>query len=115
IKKGKKTDNEIKPYVEFLRNENTSAKDYIIDIFKEKDLVLICERFHPEFTQYELIVELCKDDRFIKNVGNIFIEVCTRNYYPEVDQFLKDKDLSKVEIDSLLKEIARNRSVHPIS
>lgn len=32
---------EIKPYLEFLKNEHTSAKDYIINLFEQNDLVIL--------------------------------------------------------------------------
>lgn len=105
---------EIIPYVEFLKKENTSAKDYIIDLFEKKDLVIICERFHPEFTQYELFLEISKDPRFIKNVGNIFIEVCVRNQEEKIDFLLRSENLSNESIDSLVIEINRNSSLHPL-
>ena len=89
---------EIIPYVEFLKNENTSAKDYIIDLFEKNDLVIICERFHPELTQYELFLEISKDPRFIKNVGNIFIETCGRSQEEKIDFLLKSENLSNESI-----------------
>jgi len=105
---------EIEPYVEFLKNENTSAKDYIINLFEKKDLVIIGERFHPELTQYELLVDICKDPRFIEKVGNIFIEVCGRNQEKKIDFLLKSENLSNESIDSLIIEINRNSSLHPL-
>lgn len=113
-KKEKELKKEIKPYVEFLKNENISAKDYIINLFEKKDLVIICERFHPELTQYELFLEISKDPRFIKNVGNIFIETCGRNQEEKIDFFLKSENLSNKSIDSLILEINRNSSLHPL-
>lgn len=106
---------EIKPYIEFLKKENTSAKDYVLNLFEKEDIIIICERFHPEYTQYDFILDLIKDERFIKNVGNIFIEVCTRNHSKNIDYLLKSENLSKVEIDSLIRYITRSKSVHPIA
>lgn len=105
---------EIEPYVEFLKNENTSAKDYIIKLFEKKDLVIICERIHPELTQYELFLEISKDPRFIKNVGNIFIETCVRNQEEKIDFLLRSENLSNESIDSLIIDINRNCSLHPL-
>jgi len=113
-KKEKEIKNEIKPYVDFLKNEDVSAKDYIINLFEKNDLVIICERFHPELTQYELFLEISKDPRFIKNVGNIFIETCGRNQEKKVDFLLKSENLSEKSIDSLIMDINRNSSLHPL-
>ncbi len=113
--KSNEVNEQIKPYVDFLKTENRTSKDYILKKFENDDLIIICERFHPEFTQYEFILELCKDERFIQNIGNIFIEVSTRNFQSKVNTFIKDKSLSESDLDSLLKNILRNKSVHPIS
>jgi len=105
---------EIEPYVEFLKNENTSAKDYIINLFEKKDVVIIGERFHPELTQYELVLDISKDPRFIEKVGNIFIEVCGRNQEKNIDILLKSNNLSNKKIEELVLEINRNSSIHPL-
>ncbi|MGV8964266.1 MAG: hypothetical protein ACOH2V_12930 [Candidatus Saccharimonadaceae bacterium] len=55
----------IKPYVDFLKGETfLSPKEYIFKSFEEKDIIVLSERLHPEFKQYEMIVELIKDKRF---------------------------------------------------
>lgn len=113
-KKDKNLNKEIIPYVEFLKKENISAKDYVIDLFEKNDLVVICERFHPELTQYDLFLEISKDQRFIKNVGNIFIETCGRSQEGKIDFFLKSENISNELADSLVIEINRNSSLHPL-
>ncbi len=66
---------EITDYVAFLEAQNTSAKDYILQLFKKYDVVILCEREHPEITQYDLIYDVVSDPYFQKNVGAIFTEV----------------------------------------
>ena len=105
---------EIKPYVDFLKNENTTAKDYIINLFEKNDLVIICERLHPELTQYDLILDICKDPRFINKIGNVLIEVCGRNHAEKIDHLLNAEILSKDSIDQLAIDITRNNSFHPL-
>lgn len=113
-KKERNLNKEIIPYVEFLKKENISAKDYVIDLFEKNDLVVICERFHPELTQYDLFLEISKDQRFIENVGNIFIETCGRNQEEKIDFFIKSENLSIELKDSLVININRNSSLHPL-
>lgn len=113
-KKEKNINKEIIPYVEFLKKENISAKDYVINLFEKNDLVVICERFHPELTQYDFFLELSKDKRFIKNVGNIFIETCGRNQEEKIDFFLKSENLNNELADNIVIEINRNSSLHPL-
>ncbi|HET9825741.1 MAG TPA: hypothetical protein VFP87_10410 [Chitinophagaceae bacterium] len=65
----------IAPYISFLNNQTTSAKDYILNLFKNHDIVIVCERNHDEFTQYDLILDIVNDKRFIQTVGNVFTEL----------------------------------------
>ncbi|RXK86012.1 hypothetical protein [Filimonas effusa] len=66
---------EIKQYVTFVAQQNTSAKDYILNLFKKYDIVILCERQHTETTQYNLIYDVINTEYFQKNVGAIFTEV----------------------------------------
>jgi len=79
---------ELNPYVHFLEKDHQAAKDYVLDLFKENDLVIICERDHREYTQYQFIKELIADPGFIQNVGNIFTEVGMRNLNPAINEFI---------------------------
>ena len=64
----------IKPYINFLENNNfLSAKDYILSKFETYDIVIISERHHADMTQYEVILDVVKDNRFN---GNIYTEDC---------------------------------------
>ena len=40
----------IKPYVDFLSHKQLPAKDYILSLFKNHDIVFICERDHRDIT-----------------------------------------------------------------
>lgn len=87
----------ITSYVTFLQGQNQSAKDYILDLFKTHDIVIICERDHREITQYDLILDIIRDNRFIKNVGNVFTEIGVSNLNPALNTFLHTKNLSGEE------------------
>ena len=45
-------------YLDFLELQEKSAKEYVLDLFKEYDIVVLCERDHKEFTQYELFLDI---------------------------------------------------------
>ena len=55
---------EISPYIKFLEQQNTSAKDYILDLFKKYDIVILCERDHRDATQYDLIYDIVSSPHF---------------------------------------------------
>lgn len=50
---------------------------------------------HPEFTQYEFLLDIISDKRFINEVGNIFTEVGVSSLNPSLNTFLHTKNLSK--------------------
>lgn len=62
-------------YVDFLKDNRQNINDYIMGLFKEYDHVILCERMHPEMTQYDMIYNLVTDQRFVDSVGVVFTEV----------------------------------------
>ena len=109
-----KYDNEIDKYVDFLEKNNKSAKDYILDLFEQNDIVILCERDHRENTQYDLILELISDPRFVKNIGNIFTEVGMNNLNPELNHFIHLENLPESLVHKKLIEFQRNSSYYPL-
>jgi len=96
----------IKPYVDFLSGKTfLSPKEYVLKSFEEKDIVVLCERLHPEFKQYEMIVEIIKDKRF---TGNVYTEVGVFNTGHQINDFLLKENLTEIEIKEHLLAIFRN-------
>lgn len=104
---------EIQPYIQFLKTQHSTSEDYIISLFDKNDIVILCERFHPELTQYDLILDVCRNPKFIKNVGNIFIEVCTRSQEKNIYQLLHDSERNESKTKQQILDICKNSSVHP--
>ncbi|MCL1934031.1 MAG: hypothetical protein FWF53_09520 [Candidatus Azobacteroides sp.] len=99
----------LEPYIHFLKNEKPlSAKDYILSLFKNNDIVILCERDHREMTQYNLFLDIMSDPYFVNHVGVVFTEVGARNLNPGLDIFLQTEDLSKEEIDKQVLIFQRN-------
>lgn len=96
-------------HLDFLKKQNKSAKDYVISLFKDYDLVILCERDHKEFTQYELFSDIVKDSYFIENVGHIFTEVGVANMDEKINEFLQntyqDSLFIRGKITTILREI----------
>lgn len=102
---------EIKPYVDDLKKiEKKSAKNYILQQFEKHDVVILCERNHSEFSQYQLIKKVISDDYFKKHVKNIFIENGIINLQPKIAEFLKSKDLDSLSIEKKLTKFQQNAS-----
>ena len=112
---GYSQNSEIKPYVDYLKNiENKTAKDYILQQFKEHDIVILCERDHSDVSQYELIKEILSDDYFKKNVKNVFTEIGVINLKPEITEFLKTRNLDSLYVEKRLNQFQQNSEMYPI-
>ncbi|QXP63216.1 MULTISPECIES: hypothetical protein [unclassified Polaribacter] len=101
------TNPELAKYVSFLETQNTSAKDYIINLWKKHDIVILCERNHGEMTQYELIYDIVSSDYFKKNVGNIFTEIGSISNQKAVLDFTKTDFTDSKEKEKQLLNLYR--------
>lgn len=100
---------EIKPYSDYLNQlEKKSAKEYILQKFENHDIVILCERDHSEFSQYELIKDILSDAYFKNNVGNLFTEIGVINLQPEITEFLKTKNLDSAFVEKKLNTFQQN-------
>ena len=96
----------IKPYIYFLENNDfLSAKDYILSKFGTYDIVILSERHHADMTQYEVILDVVKDERF---KGNIFTEVGVANMSDRINKFLLNSTFTKEEKERELLSIYRD-------
>lgn len=78
----------LKNKVAYIENINTTPKEYIFDLFKKYDMVVLCETYHPEMTQWDFIYDVVTDPRFINNVGHLFTEYGASNYQDTVNKYL---------------------------
>ena len=102
----------IKSYIDFLEHETfLTPKEYILKSFEEKDIVILSERLHPEFKQYEMIVEVIKDERF---KGNVYTEVGVFNIGHTINDFLLKEGLTDVEITEQILDIFKNLDYFPL-
>jgi len=100
--------NDIKEKVAFIKQQPT-AKEYIFNLFEQYDIVIICERWHHEMTQWDFIYEIVSDPRFTANVGHVFTEVGAPVGY----QYLADEYFTtKYANDTLLNKATTNLLRH---
>lgn len=79
---------EVKRYSDFLDKQTQKPTDYIFELFKKYDIVVISERMHPEYSQYEMIYEIIKDQRFSREIGNLFTECGSISCQDSIDHYL---------------------------
>ncbi|MEI6882852.1 MAG: RDD family protein [Bacteroidota bacterium] len=103
----------IKPYVRFLKKQKTSPVDYVIGLFDKYDVVVLCERAHPEMTQYDFFFNVIRDPRFIEKAGIVFSEIGQKGNQDFMDKFMNNDSLSESQVKEHILQITRNEAVHP--
>ena len=101
---------EVMQYADFLKQNQKNPVDYIFDLFKKYDVVVISERMHSEYTQYELFFKIIKDERFIKDVGNIFTECGSVSYQDTLTSYLHTTFESEEALNKSTANLQRNSS-----
>ncbi len=101
------------PYVDFLKKQNTNPVDYVIGLFDKYDVVVLCERAHPEMTQWDFIYDVIRDPRFIHKAGHVFTEYGQVGMQDYLNEFMLTDSLSESEIHDHIIHIMRNMPVWP--
>jgi hypothetical protein len=104
----------LEPYIEFLRQPGKTAAEYLVGLFRHKDLVIICERAHPDLTQYDLFLSVIRDPRFVESAGYIFTEVGVANQTDDINRFLTGGPLPPDSVDRALIRFQRDCSFFPL-
>ena len=79
---------ETRRYSSFIKSHSKDPVEYVFDLFEKYDLVVIDERLHPEYTQYELFSKIVGDPRFAARIGNIYTEFGTQLYQDTLTRYL---------------------------
>src|SRR5690554_871054 len=95
--------NKINEYVDFLK-EQKDPKEYIFQLWEKADIIVLGERDHRDTTQYNLILDILSDKRFIDNVGNLYLEVGVVNATEKANNLIKNS-VSKDEFDKKFVEL----------
>jgi len=101
------------PYEAFLKQEQATPVDYVIGLFDRYDVVVLCERMHPEGSQWEFIYEVLQDPRFAERVGHVFTEIGQVGMQAYLDDFMATDGLDASEIQERVVHIMRNNAVWP--
>jgi uncharacterized RDD family membrane protein YckC len=99
----------------YILANSQNPVDYVFGLFEKYDLVVLCERMHSEYTQYQLISEIITDKRFVEKVGNIYTECGSRSFQDTLDNYLRT-DFKNVDLlDKATAILQRNsNSVWPL-
>ncbi len=102
-----------KPYVRFLKKQKATPVDYVMGLFENHDVVVLCERAHPEMTQWDFIFDVVKDPRFIEKVGHVFTEYGQTGIQEDLDKFMMTDSLNDTEVKANVLHLMRNLGVWP--
>jgi len=106
---------ETERYASFIKSNGEDPVDYIFHLFEKNDIVVISERLHPEYTQYDLIFRIVNDERFAKEVGNIFTECGSVSFQDTLTSYLHTSFRTEDELDSSTALLQRNsNAIWPI-
>ena len=101
------------PYVAFLRQGQVAPVDYVIGLFNRFDVVVLCERIHPEATQWDFIYQIVRDPRFIDRVGHVFTEYGAVEMQPYINSMMAADGLGPEVAHDRIVQIMRNWAVWP--
>jgi len=101
---------EVRRYSAFIKSHGEDPVTYMLGLFDKYDLVVISERMHPEYTQYELLFRLFRDPRFVQKVGNIFTEMGSVSYQDSLDHYLSTRFTGETELEMATARLQRNSS-----
>lgn len=103
----------VKELVACVKEKGSDPKDYIFDLFKKSDIVVIGERDHRDTTQYNLILDILGDTRFTNEIGYVYTEVGSNNMTAEVNRLLQGNYSSDSEFtDSLFNYYRKSETFY---
>lgn len=101
-------------HVAFVRQHGQKPVDYILSLFDTYDIVVLCERMHPEATQWQLIFDVVRDPRFAQKVGHIFTEYNSVSAQADLDDLMRRPGLTQQEVDRRVRLLVRRCTVYPL-
>ena len=75
-------------YIDDINKTKRDPIKYIFDLFEEKDIVIISERMHPEYTQWQLFSQIILSDEFAAKVGNVCTEFGLINHQQDLEDYM---------------------------
>ncbi len=98
----------VEEYVDYIQTKGMDPKEYIFEAFKKHDVVILGERDHRDTTQYDFILDVLADPRFINGVGYVYTEVGVVNRTDEANRLIKGNYASYEDFYSAFVQFYRN-------
>jgi hypothetical protein len=91
-------------YAKNIREHKQDPVEYVMRLFEENDRVILCERVHPEYAQWQLFSQIILNDTFAAKVGNVFTELGNAENQQVLDDYMRTRFDS---VEDLKKATAR--------
>lgn len=75
-------------YINDIKKYKQEPFEYLMRLFENKDIIVLCERAHPEYTQWKFFSQMILNDTFASKVGNIATEFGRINEQARLDSLL---------------------------
>lgn len=94
-------------YTEYLAKNKNDINDYIFSLYEKYDHVILCERFHHECTQWDMIYNIVSDSRF-SNIGTVFTEIGDNEANDDFESFFSTIYDNDTIVEKKLAELLVN-------
>jgi len=97
-------------FIQAINRHKQDPVEYIFRLFEENDVVILCERLHPEQTQWHFFSQIILNDRFATKIGNVFTELGNAYYQKELEEYMNTKFCTMEDLKKATARIARESS-----
>ena len=77
-------------YINDIKKYKQDPFEYLMQLFKNHDIVVLCERMHPEYTQWQFFSQIIFNDNFALKIGNVATEFGNINNQRQLDTLLNN-------------------------
>ncbi len=85
----------------------------MFQLWEDADIIILGERDHRDTTQYNLILDILSDKRFIENVGYLYIEIGVVNATKQANELIQG-EFDKKEFDKKFAELQLIEGWEPV-
>jgi len=101
-------------YNKNIKQYKEEPVNYIMQLFDKYDIVILCERIHPETTQWEFFSKIILNGTFANNVKNVFVEVGNVMEQERLDSYMNTHYFAEEDLQRAAAAIAREDAVWPL-
>ena len=101
-------------YLKNIRQYKEDPVNYVMQLFDKYDIVILCERMHPEYTQWEFFSKIILNDAFAAKVQNVFTEIGNMQVQEQLDTYMNTRFSSEEDLQRATAAIAREDAVWPL-